>query len=145
MSKDKIFSKIVEIEAKRTSEQLELSKQAIELGIPEDLAKQTDAMKAAIKEINANIKVTKTHYDKYDELTAKAKEAEAKAWKAGEVLEKADKNADKLINQADKAWDKLKKAADNLGVDPSQIKGYKEWDKTMTDLMLTQREAGQYY
>ena len=113
---------------------VELKSEVIELGVADDISKKLGDMKSLLasmqtleKESLASIKIASEAEAKKDKVLkangAKAAQGVAAAEKAQSILDKAEK------------------AANDLGVNPTSIKGYSELESAMVDVADTADEV----
>ena len=136
---NKVFSKLAKADKKT-----ELASQKVELGMVEDLDKQKNNASSFLKGINSGIKEIAAMDAKTLKLEEAYKKAEEDAIKKYEKLEAEAAKADKLRSQMDKLFQKIEKASKELGVNPTQIKGYSEWDKSYDLLYSIMDEVKKY-
>lgn len=138
-----VMSKIAKLSADN-AEQVKLEAQKIQLAIVDDVAKETEDMKALVKELNSSVKNAEKLWQKAEALEEKFKEAEKEAQNTGANIEKIENKATKADARAEKTYQKLVKAAEALGLNVMDIKGYKEWDKAQGAMNVAQQDARQY-
>ena len=113
---------------------VELKSEVVELGVADDISKKLGDMKSLLasmqtleKESLASIKIASEAEAKKDKVLkangAKAAQGVAAAEKAQSILDKAEK------------------AANDLGVNPTSIKGYSELESAMVDVADTADEV----
>lgn len=128
MSKVNIMAKVIEIAEKR-DKQVELSKEQIELAIPDDLSKQTSELKSLIKEFEVNGKATEKAYNDLKSLAKQAATLDKNLNSARKALIKTENKEDKINSKIDKLYSQMEKAASGLGIKLQDIKGFKAWDE----------------
>lgn len=114
--------------------EVNLSAQKIELGVVEDMKKSSEQTKKLEGDLRASSK-------QMDDLTATRKKLEVEYEKLQKQIDKAsesffasEKKVDALAAKSNSLLDKAKRAANELGVNPTTIEGYKELEKDIDNL-----------
>ena len=116
------------------SDKVDLKAEKIELGVVEDMKKSSEQTKKLEGDLRASSK-------QMDDLTATRKKFEVEYEKLQKQIDKAsesffasEKKVDALAAKSNSLLDKAKRAANELGVNPTTIEGYKELEKDTANL-----------
>ena len=111
---------IEKIADKLSDKKLELER--VELALPENIQKQI----GIVKQFNSQLQKQAQDYEKLGKSIAKEMEAHTKEQ---QKADKFESQGFKERDLADKLAAKIEKAAENLGVNPSAVKGYSSLKK----------------
>ena len=127
MSVKRVFERI-------TKNEVELSKAEIELGLVDSMQKMVstsekleDKLRAASKEVDQQEKI-KNDLEKQFEKARKASDA------ASEKFFKSESRVDPTLTKIDELLNKARRAANELGVSPSGVDGFKELEQARKGL-----------
>lgn len=131
---NKLFSKKTELETHK-----------VELGLVDDLNAQKSKAQDLIKSINSGIDDAGGEELKLYKLQTELEETKKRVEKKYDKLLRESKSADKLKREMDTTSEKIEKAVKELGLNVSDIKNYKEWDKSYTRLITITNEIEDRY
>jgi hypothetical protein len=105
----------------------ELATEKVELGVADDIAKMQSTLQKSLSDADGKLKEFKDAKDEFAK-------AEAKALKVRATASKVSGQYDKIADAADRIKEKAVKAANDLGVEPSSIKGLNSLADLTVDL-----------
>jgi hypothetical protein len=114
---------------------LELKSENVELGMLEDISKQTSELKAMLKEFDVKGKEANKALENAKALYKQRLGADKKLSVAQKALIKLEDRETKISSKVDKLYGQIEKAASSLGVKKQDVKGYKEWDTADKELV----------
>lgn len=138
MSITDTLNRLAEVSAKYN---LEFKSEAIELGMLEDISKQTSELKAMLKEFDVKGKEANKALENAKALYKQRLVADKKLSVAQKALMKLEDRETKISSKVDKLYGQIEKAASSLGVKKQDVKGYKEWDTADKELV---KVSGKY-
>jgi hypothetical protein len=109
------------------NEQTELASHKIDLGVVEDIASSTAKSNKFEADILSLVKDA-------DTATAQLKTIQDNLTKQIASIQKLATDALKNYDAQEKIWDKAKIAAENLGLKKEEIKGWKEFENSMSTI-----------